>query len=119
MSDTFDKAPPTPSISPCFIASDVETSISFYVDKLGFSIEYAEPPEGPFFAIVRRDGAMIFLKAERGIELVPNNRRHRHLRWMRTSARPTQTPYMRTSRGEVPRSASPFPILMTGSAVSR
>jgi catechol 2,3-dioxygenase-like lactoylglutathione lyase family enzyme len=78
--DTFDSAPPTPSISPCFIVSDVETSISFYVDKLGFSVEYAEPPESPFFAIVRRDGAMIFLKAEAGIEPVPNNRRHRHLR---------------------------------------
>ena len=72
--------PPTPSISPCFIVSDVETSISFYVDKLGFSVEYADPQESPFFAIVRRDGAMIFLKAEGGIEPVPNNRRHRHLR---------------------------------------
>lgn len=75
------KVPATPSIAPCFIVSDVETSISFYVDKLGFSIEFADPPENPFFGIVRRDGAMIFLKAEGGIEPIPNNRRHRHLRW--------------------------------------
>lgn len=77
----MDKASPTPSISPCFIVRDVETSVSFYVDELGFSVEYADPPENPFFAIVRRDGAMIFLKAEGGIEPVPNKRRHRHLRW--------------------------------------
>ena len=76
----MDKTAPTPAIAPCFIVSNVEESISFYVDKLGFSIEFADPPEDPFFAIVRRDGAMIFLKAERGIEPVPNNRRHRHLR---------------------------------------
>lgn len=76
----MDKAPATPSISPCFIVSDVEASVSFYVHKLGFSLEYSDPTEDPFFAIVRRDGAMIFLKAEGGIEPVPNNKRHRHLR---------------------------------------
>ena len=77
----MDNEPLTPSISPFFIVSAVETSVSFYVDKLGFSVEYSDPPEDPFFAIVRRDGAMMFLKAEDGIEPVPNNRRHRHLRW--------------------------------------
>jgi hypothetical protein len=43
-------------------------SISFYRDKLGFEVMFQEPPapeQDPFFAIVRRDGAMIFLERQR------------------------------------------------------
>jgi catechol 2,3-dioxygenase-like lactoylglutathione lyase family enzyme len=67
-------------ISPSFIVSDVERTIAFYRDALGFEIRFLDPPKDPFFAIIGRGGAQIFLKAERGIEPVPNSKRHRHLR---------------------------------------
>ncbi len=72
--------PTTTAISPCFIVSNVDRTIAFYRDKLGFETRFQEPERNPFFAIIGRDGAQIFLKAERGIEPVPNSERHRHLR---------------------------------------
>jgi len=71
----------TPAISPFLIVGDAARSTAFYRDKLGFSIAYEEPGEQPFFAIIYRDGAQIFLKSQDGVEPVPNHRRHRHLRW--------------------------------------
>lgn len=72
--------PTTSAISPCFIVSDVERTIAFYRDRLGFETRFLQPERDPFFAIIGRDGAQIFLKAERGIAPVPNSTRHRHLR---------------------------------------
>jgi len=66
------------SISPCFIVRNVPAALSFYCEKLGFAIEYQEPD--PFFAIVQRDGAMIFLKAV-GVEPLPNRKRHPWAGW--------------------------------------
>jgi len=63
------------SIAPCFIVKDVTTSVAFYRDLLDFELMFAEPAVDPFFGIVIRDGAMIFLKAV-GVEPVPNNTRH-------------------------------------------
>ncbi len=75
-------SPPTLSaISPCFIVSDVDQTIAFYRDQLGFETRFRQPEQDAFFAIIGRDGAQIFLKAERGIDPVPNSKRHRHLRW--------------------------------------
>jgi catechol 2,3-dioxygenase-like lactoylglutathione lyase family enzyme len=68
------------SISPSFIVRNVQAGLSFYRDKLGFAIEYQHPDQDPFFAIVERDGAMIFLKAV-GVEPVPNRTRHAWARW--------------------------------------
>lgn len=65
-------------ISPFFIVRDVPAAISFYCEKLGFAIEYLEPD--PFFGIVRRDSAMIFVKSV-GVEPVPNCKRHEWARW--------------------------------------
>jgi catechol 2,3-dioxygenase-like lactoylglutathione lyase family enzyme len=62
------------SISPCFIVRNVTKAISFYRDKLGFEVEYQQPDREPFFAIVRRDGAMIFVKSV-GAEPMPNRKR--------------------------------------------
>lgn len=72
--------PKTTAISPCFIVSDVVRTIAFYRDKLGFETTFQEPDQNLFFAIILRDGAQIFLKAEGGITPVPNSQRHRHLR---------------------------------------
>jgi len=68
-------------ISPCFIVSDVDRTVAFYRDKLGFEIRFQEPSDNPFFAIIGRGGAQIFLKSEKDIAPVPNSSRHRHLRW--------------------------------------
>ena len=70
----------TEAISPCFLVSNVERTIAFYCEKLGFETRYLTPEVGPFFAIIGRDGAQIFIKAERGVTPVPNHTRHPHLR---------------------------------------
>lgn len=69
------------AISPSFIVSDVDETIAFYRDRLGFETRYRAPEQGAFFAIIGRDGAQIFVKAERGVSPVPNSKRHPHLRW--------------------------------------
>jgi catechol 2,3-dioxygenase-like lactoylglutathione lyase family enzyme len=72
--------PITSAISPSFIVSDVEQTIAFYRDKLGFETRFRQPDRKPFFAIIGRDGAQIFIKSERDVAPVPNSKRHRHLR---------------------------------------
>ena len=62
------------SISPSFIVRNVTTAISFYRDMLGFRVEHQQPDRDPFFAIVQRDSAMIFLKSV-GAEPLPNRTR--------------------------------------------
>lgn len=46
----------------------------FYCDKLGFEVMFQAEPDDLFFGIVRRGGAMIFLK-DIGVEPVPNHTR--------------------------------------------
>ncbi|MGB9336583.1 MAG: VOC family protein [Candidatus Acidiferrales bacterium] len=70
------------SISPFFIVSRVHRSIAFYREKLGFEVIFQEPPApdlDPFFAIVRRDGGMIFLKGSG--DPLPNAKRYSWARW--------------------------------------
>jgi catechol 2,3-dioxygenase-like lactoylglutathione lyase family enzyme len=71
----------TTAISPCFIVSNVDRTIAFYRDKLGFETRFQEPADDPFFAIIGRDGAQIFVKAHGGVVPVPNCERHPWLRW--------------------------------------
>jgi catechol 2,3-dioxygenase-like lactoylglutathione lyase family enzyme len=72
--------PTTTAISPSFIVSNVDQTIAFYRDKLGFETRFQQPDRNPFFAIIGRDGAQIFIKSEKDVAPVPNSRRHRHLR---------------------------------------
>jgi len=67
------------NISPSFIVTNVDQTIAFYCDKLGFQTRFQEPESDPFFAIIGRDGAQIFIKAEAGISPQPNSTRHPHL----------------------------------------
>jgi catechol 2,3-dioxygenase-like lactoylglutathione lyase family enzyme len=70
------------AIAPFFIVASINTSVSFYVDKLGFEVEYLGPAEGSFFAIVGRDNISIFLKEISAAVLpMPNHTRHRWARW--------------------------------------
>src|SRR5580700_3015713 len=71
-------------VSPCFIVSEINNSVSFYIDKLGFELRYIGPEEGPFFAIVGRDNISIMLKAiAPEIKPIPNHTRHQ---WARLDA---------------------------------
>jgi catechol 2,3-dioxygenase-like lactoylglutathione lyase family enzyme len=70
----------TQAISPSFIVRDVDQTIAFYRDRLGFETRFRAPDEGAFFAIIGRDGAQIFIKSERDITPIPNSSRHPHLR---------------------------------------
>ena len=47
--------PATDSISPFFIVNDVDQTIAFYRDKLGFETRFQDPDRNPFFAIIGRD----------------------------------------------------------------
>ena len=71
-------------IMPCFIITDLKTSVSFYVDKLGFEIRYMGPDENPYWAIVGRDNISIMLKAVApDTRPIPNRTRHE---WAPTDA---------------------------------
>jgi len=73
--------PTTTAISPCFIVSNVDQTIAFYRDRLGFETRLREPDRDPFFGIIGRDGAQIFVKSDRDVSPLPNHQRHRYMRW--------------------------------------
>jgi catechol 2,3-dioxygenase-like lactoylglutathione lyase family enzyme len=68
-------------ISPFFVVAHVPKAIAFYCGKLGFELRHSAPESAPFFAIVGRDAAQLFLKSESGIVPQPNPSRHPHLAW--------------------------------------
>ena len=68
-------------MSPFFVVTDVGISIGFYRDRLGFNVIHAEGAPTPFFAILHREAAMLFVKSEDGIAPTPNPGLHRHLPW--------------------------------------
>jgi catechol 2,3-dioxygenase-like lactoylglutathione lyase family enzyme len=73
--------PTIDSMSPFFIVASLDRSLAFYRDKLGFEISHQEPPapQDPFFAVLNRDGAMLFVKSS-GYPL-PNPKRYSWARW--------------------------------------
>ena len=73
--------PNTPAISPFFIVSNVDQTIAFYRDKLGFETRLRERDENPFFAIIGRDGVQLFIKSDKDVSPLPNPKRHPSMRW--------------------------------------
>lgn len=73
--------PRTSAISPFFIVTDVEQTVAFYRDKLGFETRFQQPDQNPFFAIVGRDGAQLFVKSHEGLLPMPNTQRHPWIKW--------------------------------------
>ena len=70
------------SISPFFIVKDLQASIAFYVERLGFHVEFTGPAGGPYYAGVCRDAVVIMLKAITPDVLpCPNHTRHEWARW--------------------------------------
>ena len=69
-------------VAPFFIVMDLKTSVSFYVDKLGFKIRYIGPDGDPFYAMVGRDNISIMLKAiAPDVKPIPNHTRHEWAPW--------------------------------------
>lgn len=70
------------SISPFFIVKDLQASIAFYTERLGFQLEFQGPDGDVYYAGVRRDGAGIMLKTILpGVLPQPNHTRHEWARW--------------------------------------
>ena len=65
------------SIRPSFIVRDLQVSISYYIERLGFQLDFQGPDGGPFWAGVSRDGIGIMLKAVASdVPPIPNHSRH-------------------------------------------
>ena len=73
--------PTIQAISPFFIVSNVDQTIAFYRDKLGFETRFQQPDRNPFFAIIGRDGVQIFVKSDKDTPPLPNPKRHPSMRW--------------------------------------
>ena len=70
------------SISPFFIVKNLQESISYYVDRLGFKLDFDGPAGDPYYAGVSRDGIGIMLKEILPDVLpCPNHTRHEWARW--------------------------------------
>ena len=72
--------PAIDGISPFFIVRHLDAALAFYRDSLGFTVVFRGPEDDPFFGIVRRDRAMIMLKAV-GVAPLPNPTRDAGARW--------------------------------------
>ncbi len=70
------------AISPFFIVKDLQASIAFYRDRLGFTLDFQGPDGDVYYAGVKRDGIGIMLKAILPDVLpCPNHTRHPWARW--------------------------------------
>ncbi len=70
------------NIWPCFIVESLRASVDFYVDQLGFEMQFIAPDDDPFFAIVGRENISIMLKAVAlEVKPVPNKPRHPWAPW--------------------------------------
>jgi catechol 2,3-dioxygenase-like lactoylglutathione lyase family enzyme len=73
--------PTTTAISPFFIVTNVDRTIAFYRDKLGFETTFQQPEQDPFFAVLLRDGAQLFVKSQTDVTPQPNSKRHPWISW--------------------------------------
>jgi predicted lactoylglutathione lyase len=70
------------SISPFFIVKDLQLSISYYIERFGFQLDFQGPDDDPYYARVSREGIGIMLKAILPDVLPqPNHTRHEWARW--------------------------------------
>jgi catechol 2,3-dioxygenase-like lactoylglutathione lyase family enzyme len=70
------------SITPFFIVKNLQTSIAYYIERLGFQLDFQGPNGDPSYARVSRDEVGIMLKAILPDVLpCPNHTRHEWARW--------------------------------------
>ena len=70
------------SINPFFIVKDLQASIAYYVERLGFQLDFQGPEGDVYYARVCREGLGIMLKQILPDVLPqPNHTRHEWARW--------------------------------------
>ena len=70
------------SISPFFIVENLQASIAYYIERLGFQLDFQGPDDDVSYGRVSRDGIGIMLKAILPDVLPqPNHTRHEWARW--------------------------------------
>jgi uncharacterized glyoxalase superfamily protein PhnB len=70
------------SISPFFIVKDLQVSISYYIERFGFQLDFQGPDGDVYYGHVSRDGIGLMLKAIMPDVLPqPNHTRHEWARW--------------------------------------
>ena len=70
------------SINPCFIVENLQAAISYYIERMGFQLDFQGPEDGPFYGRVSREGIGVMLKAILPDVLPrPNRSRHEWARW--------------------------------------
>ena len=70
------------SIRPFFIVKDLQASIAYYVERMGFQLDFQGPDDDVYYGQVSRDGIGIMLKAILPDVLPrPNHTRHEWARW--------------------------------------
>ena len=74
--------PTLESIRPFFIVKDLKASVRYYVERLGFTLEFEGPRDDVYYAQVGRDAAAIMLKTiSHEVLPQPNHTRHPWARW--------------------------------------
>ena len=69
-------------VAPFFIVRDITPAVAFYKDRLGFEVRFLGPDDDPYFAMLKRDGVWLMLKAITPEVLpTPNPSRHHWARW--------------------------------------
>ena len=66
-------------VSPFFIVANLQYSVDFYLNKLGFNLLYMGPEADPYFAMVGRGPVAIMLKGS-GVPM-PNHTRYNWARF--------------------------------------
>jgi catechol 2,3-dioxygenase-like lactoylglutathione lyase family enzyme len=70
------------AIRPCFIVKDLQASIAYYIERMGFQLDFQGPADDVYYGQVSRDGIGIFLKTILPDVLPrPNHIRHEWARW--------------------------------------
>jgi uncharacterized glyoxalase superfamily protein PhnB len=70
------------SITPFFIVEDLQASITHYLDRFGFTLDFQGPADDVYYGQVSRDGVAVMLKAIAADVLPrPNHTRHEWARW--------------------------------------
>jgi len=70
------------SIRPFFIVKDLQASIAYYIERLGFGLDFQGPEGDVYYGQVSREGVGIMLKTILpDVVPCPNHTRHEWARW--------------------------------------
>src|SRR6185437_368154 len=70
------------AINPFFIVDNLQASIAYYTERMGFQLDFQGPADDPYYGRVSRDGIGIMLKAILpDVHPRPNRTQHEWARW--------------------------------------